>query len=178
MQRCANPFPSFRHKLRQTLRLAAEAEETVAGGHGWLIGAALFVRRDALRRLDGGFLDTGYFMYWEDTDLCARLLRAGWELAIFRGGARPPPRRREQRRGEGGQRPELHACFLRGKYRWLRRYWSARVAYGLWALDAVEAGRKFLRAVAYRRRAECVQARTLAGVLGRLSLRDLGSTAT
>jgi GT2 family glycosyltransferase len=41
-------------------------------------GACLFVRREAYRQI-GGF-DPAYFMYFEDTDFCVRLRRAGWRI--------------------------------------------------------------------------------------------------
>lgn len=43
----------------------------------WAMGAALLLRRAALDEV--GVFDEGYFMYSEETDLCLRLARAGWE---------------------------------------------------------------------------------------------------
>ncbi len=43
---------------------------------GWLSGSCLLVRREAFDSI-GGF-DDGYFMYFEDVDLGARLTGAGW----------------------------------------------------------------------------------------------------
>ncbi len=44
----------------------------------WVKGAAFIVRRDAFDAV-GGF-DESYFMYFEETDLCRRLERQGWEV--------------------------------------------------------------------------------------------------
>ena len=61
----------------------------------WVSGACMLVRRSALEALGG--LDEGFFLYSEDTDLCARLWDAGWRVrfepaarAVHAGG----PRRR------------------------------------------------------------------------------------
>jgi N-acetylglucosaminyl-diphospho-decaprenol L-rhamnosyltransferase len=43
----------------------------------WVMGAALFIKRQAFREI-GGF-DESYFMYFEEVDLCYRLGKAGWE---------------------------------------------------------------------------------------------------
>ncbi len=48
----------------------------------YLTAASLLLRREALE--DVGLLDDGFFMYWEDTDLCFRLRKAGWKLAVAR----------------------------------------------------------------------------------------------
>jgi GT2 family glycosyltransferase len=45
-----------------------------------LTGASLLLRRQSLEEV--GVLDEGFFMYWEDADLCFRLRNAGWRLAV------------------------------------------------------------------------------------------------
>lgn len=42
----------------------------------WLVGACLLVRRAAIDAVGG--LDERFFMYYEETDWCLRLRRAGW----------------------------------------------------------------------------------------------------
>ncbi len=44
----------------------------------WVSGACLMVRRDVLEEV--GFLDEGFFMYWEDADLCFRIKQKGWKV--------------------------------------------------------------------------------------------------
>jgi GT2 family glycosyltransferase len=42
----------------------------------WVSGASMMVRRDVFEA--AGLLDEGYFMYYEEVDLCRRALLAGW----------------------------------------------------------------------------------------------------
>lgn len=46
----------------------------------FLSAASLLVRREAIERV--GMFDTGYFLYWEDTDLGFRLRANGFRLAV------------------------------------------------------------------------------------------------
>ena len=43
----------------------------------WLSGASLMVRRQVFEQV--GLMDEGFFLYFEETDLCRRARRAGWE---------------------------------------------------------------------------------------------------
>ena len=43
----------------------------------WVCGAIMLVRSEMFRALDG--FDPRFFLYYEETDLCLRALRAGWE---------------------------------------------------------------------------------------------------
>lgn len=44
----------------------------------WVSGASLIVRREVLEEI--GFLDEGYFLYFEEADFCARARKSGWEV--------------------------------------------------------------------------------------------------
>ena len=46
----------------------------------YISGASMLCRVEALKEVGG--LDSQFFLYWEDTDLCVRLRRAGWRLAL------------------------------------------------------------------------------------------------
>lgn len=47
----------------------------------WLLGSFIFCRAEALRQVSG--FDEGFFLYFEDTDLCRRLHNAGWKIVFY-----------------------------------------------------------------------------------------------
>jgi GT2 family glycosyltransferase len=44
----------------------------------WISGCAILVRRAAIEQ--AGMLDKDYFIYWEETEWCIRIGRAGWKI--------------------------------------------------------------------------------------------------
>jgi GT2 family glycosyltransferase len=85
------PFPSIRdHLFYSTLfqRVAPTMQAAAAATHAvdcaqsqdvdWANGACLMVRRSLLLELGG--LDEGFFMYFEDVDLCRRLRQQGYRV--------------------------------------------------------------------------------------------------
>jgi len=56
--------------------LALSAAQGGAGPVDWVSGACMLLRRLAFAEV-GGF-DEGFWMYWEDADLCRRLADQGW----------------------------------------------------------------------------------------------------
>lgn len=56
-----------------------------SGRVDWLAGASLMIRRPVLDRI--GLFDEAYFLYYEETDLCLRALRAGFETHLVRESA-------------------------------------------------------------------------------------------
>ena len=45
----------------------------------YLTGCAMLVKREVINSI--GLLDEGYFLYFDETDWCARMIRAGYDLA-------------------------------------------------------------------------------------------------
>lgn len=70
------PGPVARWRDR-AFRLAPRRQ---SGATDWVLGAAMLVRREAMDAV--GLLDTGFFMYSEEMDWCARFRRAGWETHL------------------------------------------------------------------------------------------------
>lgn len=62
----------------------------------WLAGMFLLMRREAFAKF-GGF-DEGFYLYYEDVDLCWRLRRAGYQIVQDRTVAVTHDARRESRR--------------------------------------------------------------------------------
>ncbi|UCC30676.1 MAG: glycosyltransferase family 2 protein [Phycisphaerales bacterium] len=65
-------FPKSRHALDLHL-LHGHTKDFRAD---WLTGACLLVRASCVRQV--GALDPGFFLYFEETDWCRRMLAAGW----------------------------------------------------------------------------------------------------
>jgi GT2 family glycosyltransferase len=99
LQRSAHGFPrpmTFRPIVRRIPRLRDRSLLTwphrTPRVVQWVKGCALAIRRAAFDAV-GGF-DPGFFMYFEETDLCFRLIEAGWEIhftpataIVHKGGA-------------------------------------------------------------------------------------------
>jgi GT2 family glycosyltransferase len=61
-------------------RASLSAVELNAARWSWISGASALIRLDAIKT--AGVFDEGFFMYWEDADLCTRLRSAGYRLAV------------------------------------------------------------------------------------------------
>ncbi len=75
-------FPTVLGEVRAAL---GRPGEVGAAGDGWLTGACLLLRVEALRRV--GLFDERFFLFYEDTDLSARLRAGGWARIVC-GGSR------------------------------------------------------------------------------------------
>jgi N-acetylglucosaminyl-diphospho-decaprenol L-rhamnosyltransferase len=162
-QQCLYSFPTLAEVLRVVFRQQRpQREEDVTDG--WLAGTALFIRREALRQV-GGELDAGYFMYWEDADLSARLRKCGWERVAYPGGVVKHHGGGSSGTADAPVRAELLAWYLFGRHRWFARHRPAPEAVWLWVLDAIDIPRVWLWGWRRRLRGPRIQAGVLLKVL-------------
>jgi N-acetylglucosaminyl-diphospho-decaprenol L-rhamnosyltransferase len=90
------------------------------GSPEWVSGACMLVRRSALEQVGG--LDESYFLYCEDTDLCATLREAGWDIRY------EPAATVHHEGGASRPREELFAMLARNRVRYARKHGSAASA--------------------------------------------------
>lgn len=109
-------FPNSRLARRN---LRANALSKAAGTSqrvDWVSGACMLARRDALAGV-GGF-DEGYFLYWEDADLCRRLRKAGWETRYLQSAVAVHDVGQSSRHARALANREFH----RSAYRYFSRH--------------------------------------------------------
>lgn len=91
----------------------------------WLMGSALMLTRDALRKV--GYMDTQFFMYMEDVDWCRRFWENGYEVVYY-----PKSVMHHYHGKVSGKKGVLHSLFL-NKYTWIhissalkyfKKYWG------------------------------------------------------
>lgn len=107
----------FLHRLCPRARWSSElmldpADYDRDGEPDWVSGACMLVRRSALEQVGG--LDERYFLYCEDTDLCARLRAAGWGIHYT------PRATVGHLAGASGSRAELRSVLARSRVRYAR----------------------------------------------------------
>lgn len=84
----------------------------------WVLGAAMYVRRRAMR--DVGLMDERYFLYFEDVDWCQRMWRHGYEV-VYCAESRMV---HEHARASAGVRPRSVRAHAAGLLRFAEK-WSA-----------------------------------------------------
>ena len=84
------------------------------GSPEWVSGACMLVRRSALEQIGG--MDESFFLYCEDTDLCARLREAGWDIRY------EPAATVHHEGGASRPREELFAMLARNRVKYARKH--------------------------------------------------------
>jgi hypothetical protein len=82
----------------------------------WTSGSFMLARREAL--LSSGLLDERFFIYSEETDLCLRVKRAGWEIRHL------PAMTIVHHAGKGGTRPRMVAQDAYARRQYARKHFS------------------------------------------------------
>ncbi len=73
-------FPTIMSSIRAAVRPTTLSCHPITHGKGWLGGACLLLRSEALHHV--GLFDAEYFLFYEDVDLARRLWGAGWGSAV------------------------------------------------------------------------------------------------
>lgn len=82
---CQKAALNISHAYRQ-LALDAWLPDRPVIAQRALSGGAMMVRRNAVMAA-GSLFDDAFFMYYEDSDLCLRLVQGGYQLGLVTGGA-------------------------------------------------------------------------------------------
>lgn len=166
VQGSAQPFPSLRRLVRQTLGLhkaeAPNGGKTARHEAEVISGCAMFVRAAAMAQV--GLLDEAFFFYGEETDWCRRFAAAGWgvvwapvgEITHFGGGSvRRLNHRRDVMLSEGTVRLHRKHSGLAGGI----------ACYGLLAVFNASRAIGWAGMAALRRPGAAARARHFAGVV-------------
>lgn len=132
-------FPTLKRLLLGLLRPRAIRKYVAPGPHGradWVTGACCLLRRECVEAL-GGF-DEGFFMYYEDVDLCLRAWRSGWQVRF----AEIPAARHFH---PYHARPLTHHMVYMARHSLIRYFRKNRPAWEFWALAAIVRGEAWWR---------------------------------
>jgi len=89
----------------------------------WVMGACMFVRREAFERV--GWMDEDYFMYSEELDWCRRIKESGWRIVYL------PTANVTHFVGKSSEQAvtHRHITFNRAKLRYFKKFHGALPAY-------------------------------------------------
>jgi N-acetylglucosaminyl-diphospho-decaprenol L-rhamnosyltransferase len=132
------PFPSATRTVVAAVR--GHIGPAPSTGEGWLNGACLLLRASAFAGVGGW--DEEFFLFYEDTDLGLRLLRAGWQVAVVREAR--VVHLEHSTVGRDSLSRQLHN--LKARYRYFRKHrglivatatnWGARIGLFVRAIKA------------------------------------------
>lgn len=118
-------FPTVRGTVRAALRPGRLTCEPITSGPGWLGGACLLVRADAVG--NGLLFDPKFFMFFEDTDLGVRLSASGWRIEVCAEAS--VVHFDHQTVSQPEMRHEMHCQMLRSSYLYFRKHHSPAAAW-------------------------------------------------
>lgn len=139
---CPTPWTMLRAAipvLRRRTGLVAIVPGSAPMRTGWINGAAMMIRTALLAEL-GGF-DPRFFLYWEETDLCKRVLDRGFEIWAH-GGALA-----HHVVGESSCEAERRMGRVLAKHYFESRFYYMVKHYGWAAATAAEVGEFVLQAI-------------------------------
>ncbi len=110
----------------------------------WVMGTGFVVRRTAFEQV--GRMDEGYFLYFEEVDLCARMWIEGWQVVAVPGVALVHDHQRSSAAGILSRAGKTHLrsmarFFAKFGVPWLQRPSRARMAAALARWQASQHGR-------------------------------------
>jgi GT2 family glycosyltransferase len=134
-------------------RVLSALDKTPAGLSGalgasryvdWISGACMLVRRSAFEQVAG--FDEGYWMYWEDADICRRLKDRGWQMMFCpsAGGC--------HRTGSSGTSPQTIQAFHESAARYYERHVARSTVTARLARYALRVRLRLIRGGRARRR--------------------------
>lgn len=142
------PLPTPGRLLAQALGLQSHGTWALPPGSGrrrvdWLCGAALLVRTELLKRLDG--FDPRFFLYFEETDLCVRAAARGVETWLV-GDAVAHHAAHHSARGE--DTALVHGClpqhFFPSRFHYLSKHHGWPIAAAVDVTDLALTGVRYL----------------------------------
>lgn len=117
-------FPTVRGTAIGAVRPGSLTCKPISSGEGWLSGACLLVRAAAAREV--GLFDPRFFLFFEDTDLSARLWAANWQLEVCTNAT--TVHFDHQTVSQPGIRHAMQCQMLRSSYLYFRKHRGAVAA--------------------------------------------------
>jgi GT2 family glycosyltransferase len=117
------------------------AQLTLKRDCDWIIGAYMFIRREAIEQIGG--LDEGFFFYGEDIEFCHRFRSAGWRVHY-------DPEPAITHFGGASSDPSRVATKQKSRYMWQARYLVQRKCHGAasaWAVRLADIAAFSLRKI-------------------------------
>lgn len=113
--------------LTLNCRYSLSADDMNRARYAWITGACMLLNMEAVRRV--GMFDPGFFMYWEDADLCSRLRRGGYRLEV----AKDALIYHSAGTSSDGMRLKRFEWHIESQNRWVKKNYQGR----LWGLSVI-----------------------------------------